>query len=156
MTNRLFGPRSAEAPTPHLSVEPVRISPADELVVARLVRAEMTPLKLAECAQTILLAAAGTGVREIAPQLDDWPKTVRHWLRRWLTAGATLPLAKSGATPVAQRLPNAPRVGDRQARAYLRDYRLGLGGTGKAAENGAVGAIVRREAVYSSSLTDWR
>ncbi len=51
----------------------------------------------------ILLAAAGTGVREIGRRLGVWPKTVRHWLGRWRAAGE--------ATPVAQRLADAPRPG---------------------------------------------
>src|SRR5208282_2363436 len=51
----------------------------------------------------ILLAAAGSGVRATARQLGVWPKTVRHWLRHWRTAAE--------ATPVAQRLADAPRPG---------------------------------------------
>jgi transposase len=72
-------------------------------VLTRLVRAHTTPQKLAERAQLILLAAAGSGVRETARQLGVWPKTVRHWLHRWRTAAE--------ATPVAQRLADAPRAG---------------------------------------------
>ena len=88
---------------PRLSAEPIVITPAQERVLTRLVRAHTTPRKLAERAQLILLAAAGTGVRETARQLGVWPKTVRHWLRRWRTAAE--------ATPVAQRLADAPRPG---------------------------------------------
>jgi len=88
---------------PHLSAEPVLMTPAHEQVLIRLVRAHTTPQKLAERAQMILLAAAGTGVRETARQLGVWPKTVRHWLRHWRTAAE--------ATPVAQRLDDAPRPG---------------------------------------------
>jgi transposase-like protein len=96
-------PRYAETPMPRLSAEPIVMTPAHEQVLARLVRAHTTPRKLAECAQLILLAAAGTGVREIARQLGVWPKTVRHWLRRWRTAAE--------AAPVAQRLADAERPG---------------------------------------------
>jgi len=103
MANRLFIARFAEAPMPRLSAEPIALSPAQEQVLARLVRAHTTPQKLAERARMILLAAAGTGVRETARQLGVWPKTVRHWHRRWRTAAA--------ATPVAQRLADAPRPG---------------------------------------------
>ena len=88
---------------PRLSAEPIVMTPAHEQVLARLVRAHTTPRKLAERAQLILLAASGTGVREIARQLGVWPKTVRHWLRRWRTAGE--------AAPVAQRLADAERPG---------------------------------------------
>jgi DNA-binding NarL/FixJ family response regulator len=52
---------------------------AEEQVLTRLVRAHTTPRKLAERARMILLAAAGTGVRDIARQLGVWPKTDRHW-----------------------------------------------------------------------------
>jgi putative transposase len=88
---------------PRLSATPIALTPAQEQVLTRLTRAHTTPRKLAERAQLILLAAAGTGVRETARQLGIWPKTVRHWLRRWRIAAA--------ATPVAQRLADAPRPG---------------------------------------------
>ena len=98
-------------PMPRLSADPVTITLADEPVLSRLVRAHGTPQKLSERAQMILLAAGGTGVRQIARQLGVWPKTVRHWLHRWRTAAVTLPAAKIGATAVAQRLADAPRAG---------------------------------------------
>jgi putative transposase len=103
MANRLFVLRFAETPMPRLSAEAIVMTPADEQVLTRLVRAHTTPQKLAERAQLILLAAAGTAVRETARQLGVWPKTVRHWLHRWRTAAE--------ATPVAQRLADAPRAG---------------------------------------------
>src|SRR5271167_298105 len=78
---------------PRLSAEPIVMSPGHEQVLTRLVRAHTTPRKLAERAQLILLAAAGTGVREIA----------RHWQHRWRTAAV--------AAPVADRLADAPRPG---------------------------------------------
>ena len=96
---------------PRLSADPVTITLADEQVLSRLVRAHGTPQKLSERAQMILLATGGTGVRQIARQLGVWPKTVRHWLHRGLTAAVTLPTAKTGATAVAQRLADAPRAG---------------------------------------------
>jgi putative transposase len=86
-----------------LSADPIVMIPADEQALTRLVRAHGTPQKLAERAQLILLAAAGTGVRETARRLGVWPKTVRHWLRHWRAADE--------ATPVAQRLADAPRPG---------------------------------------------
>jgi putative transposase len=103
MANHPFVLRFAEASMPRLSAEPIVMTPAHEQVLIRLVRAHTTPRKLAERAQLILLAAAGVGVRETARQLGVWPKTVRHWQRRWRTAAE--------ATPVAQRLADAPRPG---------------------------------------------
>jgi len=103
MADRLFVRRFAEAVMPRLSAEPIVITPAHEQVLTGLVRAHTTPQKLAERAQLILLAAAGTGVRESARQLGIWPKTVRHWLHRWRSAAE--------ATPVVQRLADAPRPG---------------------------------------------
>jgi transposase len=88
---------------PRPSAEPIVITPAQGLVLTRLVRAHTTPRKLAERARLILLAAAGIGVRETARQLGIWPKTVRHWQHRWRTAAEAL--------PVAQRLADAPRPG---------------------------------------------
>ena len=71
---------------PRLCAEPIVTTAAEEQVLTRLVRAHTTPRKLAERARMILLAAAGTGVRDIARQLGVWPKTVRHWQRRWRSA----------------------------------------------------------------------
>ena len=51
---------------PRLSAEPIVTTAAEEQVLTRLVRAHTTPRKLAERARMILLAAAGTGVRDIA------------------------------------------------------------------------------------------
>ncbi len=88
---------------PRLSAEPLVTTTPQERVLTRLVRAHTMPQKLAERAQMILLAAAGTGVRESARQLGVWPKTVRHWLARWRSAAE--------AVPVAERLADAPRAG---------------------------------------------
>ena len=102
---------------PRLSADPIAITVAEEPVLNRLVRAHGTPQKLSERARMILLAASGTGVREIARQLDVWPKTVRHWLHRWRTAASAPPTtktavaAKAVAAAVAQRLADAPRAG---------------------------------------------
>ena len=67
---------------PRLCADPISVPPAHEQILTRLVRAHGTPRKLAERAEMILLAAAGTGVREIGRRLGVWPKTVRHWLGR--------------------------------------------------------------------------
>ena len=103
MANRPFVPRFAEAPMPRLSAEPIVMTAPQQQVLTRLVRAHSTPRKLAERAQMILLAAAGTGVRGSARRLGVWPKTVRHWLARWRSAAE--------AVPVAERLADAPRPG---------------------------------------------
>jgi len=99
---------------PRLSAEPIVLTSVQEHVLTRLVRAHTTPRKLAERARMILLAAAGTGIRETARQVGVWPKTVRHWHRRWRAAAPSLPQAKTAAAAVAavaQRLADAPRPG---------------------------------------------
>ncbi|HVC63436.1 MAG TPA: helix-turn-helix domain-containing protein [Acetobacteraceae bacterium] len=88
---------------PRLSADPIVMTAAHEQVLTRLVRAHTTPQKLAERAQRVLLAAAGTGVRASARELGVWPKPVRHWLARWRSAAE--------AVPVAERLADAPRPG---------------------------------------------
>jgi transposase len=88
---------------PRLSAEPIMITAAHEQVLTRLANAHTTSQKLAERARMILLTAARSGVRETARQLGIWPKTVRHWQRRWRTAAE--------AASVAQRLADAPRPG---------------------------------------------
>ena len=88
---------------PRLSAAPIVLTPEQEQDLRRLSRAHKTPRKLAERADMILLSAAETPVREIARQLDVWPKTVRHWRARWLSG----PVEAS----VAARLADAPRPG---------------------------------------------
>ncbi len=88
---------------PRLSAEHVVITATHEQTLTRLVRAHTTPQKLAERARMVLLAAAGTGIHDIARQLEVWPKTVRHWLQRLRNAAE--------AAPVAERLADAPRPG---------------------------------------------
>jgi hypothetical protein len=75
----------------------------EEQDLRRLSRAHKTPGKLAERANMILLSAAGTGVRETACLLGVWPKTLRHWRARWLSAPA--------GTSIAARLTDALRPG---------------------------------------------
>jgi transposase len=96
-------PLIRETPMPRLSAEPILMTPAQEQVLTRLMRAHTTPQKLVERAQLVLLASAGTGVRETARQIGIWPKTVCHWLRRWRTAAV--------ATRAAERLADVPRPG---------------------------------------------
>jgi putative transposase len=101
MANRLFVPRFA--PMPRLSADPIVMTVPHEQVLTRLVRAHATPQKLAERARMILPAAAGTGVRETARQLEVWPKTVRHWLSALAYRGR--------GRPGRRRLTDAPCPG---------------------------------------------
>jgi putative transposase len=88
---------------PRLSAEPIVLAAAHEQVLVRFVRAHTTPRKVAVRARINLLTTAGIGVGETARQLGIWPKIVRHWLHRWRNS--------TKATPVAQRLTDAPRPG---------------------------------------------
>src|SRR5256885_13621054 len=76
---------------PRLSAAPITLTPAQAEDLQRLARAHKTPRKLAERAEMILRSAAGAGVREIARQLEIWPKTVRHWRACWLASAADAP-----------------------------------------------------------------
>src|SRR3954470_8123686 len=88
---------------PHLSAAPISLTLAQAEELQRLARAHKTPRKLAERAAMILRSAAGTAVREIARQLELWPKTVRHGRACWLASAAD--------TPVTARLSDAARPG---------------------------------------------
>jgi hypothetical protein len=88
---------------PRLSAAPITLTPEEENELQRLTRAHKTGQKLVERASMILLAAAGTAVHEIARQLGVWPKTVRHWRARRLSAPAD--------TSSTARLTDAPRPG---------------------------------------------
>jgi transposase len=88
---------------PRLSAAPITLTPEEEKELQRLTRAHKTGQKLVERAAMILLAAAGTAVHEIARQLGVWPKTVRHWRTRWLSAPAD--------TSSTERLTDARRPG---------------------------------------------
>jgi hypothetical protein len=85
---------------PRLSAAPITLTLEQEADLRGL-GAHKTPRKLAERAEMILRSATGTEVREIARQLGVWPKTVRHWRRRWL----------SGQAAAAARLADEPRAG---------------------------------------------
>ena len=103
---------------PRLFADPIVMTVPHEQVLTRLVRAHTTPQKLAERARMILLAAAGTGVRETARQLEVWPKTVRHWLRRWRIAAEVAPVASDWPTHRV-RAPRQPSRPSRSARLSL-------------------------------------
>ena len=105
---------------PRLSAAPISLTPAQAEELQRLARAHKTPRKLAERAEIILRSAAGTAVREIARQLEIWPKTVRHWRACWLASAAD--------APVTARLADAARLGAPATftRAGLRHHGTGL------------------------------
>ena len=88
---------------PRLSAAPISLTPAQAEELQRLARAHKTPRKLAERAAIILRSAAGTAVREIARQLEIWPKTARRWRACWLASAAD--------APVTARLADAARPG---------------------------------------------
>jgi putative transposase len=86
-----------------LFADPVTVLPAQREALEQVVRSRSTPQQLALCARMILHAADGVGVRESARELDVWPKTVRHWRRRWRQA--------ADGQSVPERLTDAPRSG---------------------------------------------
>jgi len=88
---------------PRLLPAPINLTPEQDEELRCLTRAHKTARKLAERADMILLAAAGTGVHETARQFGVWPKTVRHWRARWRSGPAN--------ASVATRLADAPRCG---------------------------------------------
>jgi putative transposase len=96
---------------------------ADEQVLTRLVRAHGTPRKLAERAQMVLLAAGGTGVREIAAGSASGR---RPCAIGW-AAGAP-PTKRAGGSAIGGCAASG-RTGDVHARADLRDRRIGLRAT---------------------------
>lgn len=71
---------------PLLAAEPVTVLPEQREALEHLVRTHSTPQQLALRARIIVLAANGTGVRASARELGVWPKTVRHWRKRWREA----------------------------------------------------------------------
>jgi putative transposase len=84
------------------SVEPLVLGVDERGELEHLVRAHSTPQQLALRARIILLAADGTGNREMARRLGITVQTVRLWRRRW------------DADPeetLAERLADAPRPG---------------------------------------------
>jgi transposase len=84
------------------SVEPLVLGADERRELEHLVRAHSTPHQLALRARIILLAADGTGNREIARRLGVTVQTVRLWRRRW-------DADPEGA--LAERLADAPRPG---------------------------------------------
>ena len=85
-----------------LSALPITLTGNERRGLEGLEGAHGTPQQLALRARIVLLAAAGVGVHETARRLGVWPKTVRRWRQRWLTASQD---------DVAARLSDAPRRG---------------------------------------------
>ena len=63
-----------------------------------------------------------------------------------------------GPTVVAAPTSASPELSERPRRRTFtaQDKLRILGETDRAAETGGIGAILRREGLYSSALTDWR
>jgi transposase-like protein len=83
--------------------DPVTVLPEQREGLEQLVRTHSTPQQLALRARMILHGSDGVGVRQSARELGVWPKTVRHWRRRWRQA----PEGRS----VPERLADASRSG---------------------------------------------
>jgi len=75
-------------------------------------------------------------------------------------AAAALAGTEAGRRPttVPAKAAASPELSDRPRRRTftVQDKLRILGETDRAAESGGIGAILRREGVYSSTLTDWR
>jgi DNA-binding NarL/FixJ family response regulator len=71
---------------PRFSATPLILTRDQEEALRKLAHAHMTPCKLAERVEIILRSAAETPVREIARELNIWPKTVRRWRAEWLAS----------------------------------------------------------------------
>jgi len=63
------------------------LSEVEQAEVTRLAHARREPARTVERARIIWLAAQGTRVPAIAAELHLCEPTVRHWLRRFATAG---------------------------------------------------------------------
>jgi putative transposase len=88
---------------PFLTADPVTVLPEQRELLEQLIRTHSTPQQVALRARMILHAVEGVGVRESARELGVWPKTVRHWRRRWRQA--------ADKHSVCERLADAPRPG---------------------------------------------
>src|SRR5271166_2243379 len=69
-----------------------------------------------------------------------------------VTAGSRRPTVVPAPAAASPELSDRPRRRTFTAQEKLRI----LGETDRAADTGGVGAILRRESIYSSTLTDWR
>jgi hypothetical protein len=94
---------------------PITVSPAQQVVLAALLRRASCPQALALRVRLILGAAGGQRNEPLARQLGCTPKTARKWRFRWAAAEAHL--ARADEDPpaleraIAAALADAPRAG---------------------------------------------
>ena len=94
---------------------PIAVSPAQQTVLAALLRRSSCPQALALRVRIILGAASGQRTEPLARQLGCTPKTARKWRSRWVAAEAHL-AAVGDDRPALERaiaaaLADAPRPG---------------------------------------------
>lgn len=98
-------------PTP----APITVSPAQQAVLAALLRRSSCPQALALRVQIVLAAADGQRNEPLARQLGCTPSTARKWRSRWIAAEAHLAVADDDrpalARAIAAALADAPRSG---------------------------------------------
>ncbi len=94
---------------------PLTVSPAQEAVLAALLRRASCPQALALRLRIVLGAAGGRRNEPLARQLGCTPKTARKWRGRWLAAvdhlAATDADPATLARTIAAALADAPRSG---------------------------------------------
>ena len=94
---------------------PLTVSPAQQAVLAALLRRSSCPQALALRVQIVLAAAAGQRNAPLARHLGCTPKTVRKWRSRWAAAAAHLAVAAADRPAleraIAAALADAPRPG---------------------------------------------
>jgi putative transposase len=94
---------------------PVAVSPAQQAVLAALLRRSSCPQALALRVRIVLAAAAGQRNEPLARQVGCTPTTARKWRARWVAAAAHLAAASDDRPAleraVAAALADAPRPG---------------------------------------------
>lgn len=94
---------------------PIVVSPAQQAVLAALLRRYSCPQALALRVRIILAAAAGRRNEPLARRLGCTPPAARKWRARWVGAAAHLAIADSDAPAleraIAAALADAPRPG---------------------------------------------
>ncbi len=94
---------------------PLVVSPAQQGVLAALLRRSSCPQALALRVKIILAAAAGQRNEPLARAIGCTPKTVRKWRGRWRDAAARLAAVDDDPAALAQAiaavLADAPRSG---------------------------------------------
>ena len=94
---------------------PITVSPAQQTVLAALLRRSSCPQALALRVRIVLGAAAGQRTEPLARQLGCTPNTARKWRARWAAAAPTLAAAGDDCPAleraIAAALADAPRPG---------------------------------------------